>query len=117
MFNYSISLRGIPLMECHAIMVIYNKLIPFEGFKAINLFGIIFARKPLTPDDLVHEGVHTQQMKELLYIGFYLIYPVEWVVRLFVNGKKRAYHMISFEQEAYNFRGGKREHFGWLKYW
>ena len=104
-------------MGCHAIMVIYNKLIPFEGFKAINLFGIIFARKPLTPGDLAHERVHTQQMKELLYIGFYLIYLIEWAVRLAKHGKKRAYYMISFEQEAYNFRGGKREYFGWLKYW
>ncbi len=110
-------MRGIPLMGCHAIMVIYNKLIPFEGFKAINLFGVIFARKPLSPKDLAHERVHTQQMKELLYIGFYLIYLIEWVVRLFMHGKKRAYYMISFEQEAYNFKGGKREHFGWLKYW
>ena len=104
-------------MGCHAIMVIYNKLIPFEGFKAINLFGVIFARKPLTPEDLAHEWVHTKQMKELLYIGFYLIYLIEWVVRLFMHGKKRAYYMISFEQEAYNFKGDKREHFGWLKYW
>lgn len=97
-------------------MVIYNKLIPFEGFKAINLFGIIFARKPLSSKDLVHEWVHTQQMKELLYIGFYLIYLIEWVVRLFINGKQ-AYNKISFEQEAYNFTGGQRGAFGWLKYW
>lgn len=103
-------------MGCRAIMVIYNKLIPFEGFKAINLFGIIFARKPLSSKDLVHEWVHTQQMKELLYIGFYLIYLIEWVVRLFINGKQ-AYNKISFEQEAYNFTGGQRGAFGWLKYW
>lgn len=25
--------------------IIYNKLIPFKGYVAINLFGIIFARK------------------------------------------------------------------------
>lgn len=25
--------------------IIYNKLIPFKGFIAINLFGIIFVRK------------------------------------------------------------------------
>lgn len=25
--------------------VVYNNLIPFKGYKAINLFGIIFARK------------------------------------------------------------------------
>jgi hypothetical protein len=25
--------------------IIYNKIIPFPGYKAINLFGILFARK------------------------------------------------------------------------
>lgn len=104
------------LIACHAFMIIYNKLIPFKGFAAINLFGIIFARKEVTPEILAHERVHTQQMKELFYIGFYLIYLIEWLVRLFVNGKQ-AYNKISFEQEAYNFTGGQRDAFGWLKYW
>jgi hypothetical protein len=25
--------------------VIYNKFIPFKGYKAMNLFGIVFVRK------------------------------------------------------------------------
>ena len=39
--------------------VVYNNLIPFKGYKAINLFGIVFARKGavLTDKDLNHEAI------------------------------------------------------------
>ena len=82
--------------------VVYNDWIPFSGFKAINLFGVLFVRKgkTLSEKDLNHEKIHTAQMKEMLYIGFYLWYLVEWLIRLFGNGN--AYRSISFEREAYD---------------
>nr|DAU75425.1 MAG TPA: hypothetical protein [Caudoviricetes sp.] len=86
-----------------AMKIIYNNIIPFPGFAAINLFGVIFARKEyrqLSETTVNHEAIHTEQMKELLYVGFYLCYLVEWVVRLFMKGN--AYRNISFEREAYN---------------
>ena len=46
--------------------IIYNKIIPFKGFLAINLFGFLFARKKLTEVNINHEKIHTEQMKELL---------------------------------------------------
>ena len=82
--------------------IIYNNIIPFKGFAAINLFGVIFARKecrPLSETTINHESIHTEQMKELLYVGFYLCYLAEWIVRLFMKGS--AYRNISFEKEAY----------------
>lgn len=39
-------------------------------------------------------------MRELLYLGFYLAYVVEWGIRLFMRGN--AYRNISFEREAYS---------------
>ena len=91
--------------------VIFNKLIPFRGFAAINLFGLIFVRKELEtwycqrPERfskmINHEEIHTAQQKELLFVFFYLIYFFEWIIRLFINGRK-AYDNISFEREAYN---------------
>ena len=87
--------------------VIYNNIIPFRGFTAINLFGLIFARKeyePLSKQTLNHEAIHTAQMRELLYIGFYLWYVVEWLVKLFIYGKE-AYRNVSFEREAYQYAG------------
>lgn len=85
--------------------IIYNKLIPFKGFKAINLFGVLFIRKgaKLTKTLINHESIHTAQMKELLYIPFYLFYILEWVFNLFKYNfnNKEAYKNISFEKEAY----------------
>lgn len=81
-------------------MIIYNKIIPFKGYKSINLFELIFARSPLSDVDINHEKIHTAQMRELLYLGFYLIYLFEWLF-LLIKNPKTAYRSISFEKEAY----------------
>lgn len=85
--------------------VIYNNIIPFPGFVAINLFGILFARKiydPLSKFTVNHEAIHTHQMKELGYIFFYILYLIEWVCKIFYYGNlHKAYRNISFEKEAY----------------
>ncbi len=72
---------------------------------AINLFGLIFARKefsPLSERDLNHEAIHTRQIAELLVVGFYMWYITEWLIR-WIQYKDRyvAYRNISFEREAY----------------
>lgn len=92
--------------------VIYNNLIPFKGFNAINLFGIVFARKEegeLTPVQVNHESIHTRQQIDCLALfflplyligilcswwwfvlwpfGFYLLYFLEW-------GISYCYHRI-----------------------
>ena len=104
--------------------VIYNDLIPFKGFKAINLFGILFVRNGSTISDvdLNHELIHTKQMKEMFYIPFYICYVLEWVVRFISCCNSRlAYRRISFEIEAYlnqcdeNYLKN-RKHFAWFKH-
>lgn len=83
---------------------IYNNIIPFKGYKAINLFGILFIRKGshMSETDLNHEAIHSRQMKELLWIPFYLWYVLEWIVRIFQYPTvHEAYRNISFEREAY----------------
>lgn len=86
---------------------IYNTIIPVKGFMAINLFGILFVRSEckgkVTKQVYNHEAIHTAQMKELGYILFYIIYILEWVVRLFMKGN--AYRNISFEKEAFANQG------------
>lgn len=84
--------------------IIRNKVIPFKGFKAINLFGVLFVREEavLSEADINHEAIHTEQMKEMLYVGFYLWYAVEWLVRLArLRNAHTAYRNVSFEREAY----------------
>lgn len=108
--------------------IIYNKHIPLEGFLAINLFGVLFVRDPegyykkngLSSRVIRHEEIYTAQMKELWYIGFYLLYFLSWLFRLFYNTKK-AYKSIPFEREAYDNERkptylSKRKKFAWLQY-
>lgn len=80
--------------------IIRNNIIPFHGFRAINLFGVLFVRGNARIDDITlnHEKIHTAQIKEMLYVFFYVWYGIEWFIRLpFGN----AYRNISFEREAY----------------
>ena len=85
---------------------VYNSIIPFKGYLAINLFGVLFVRKEFKglierdPTIENHEAIHTAQMRELLYVFFYIIYFFEWVYRL-IFYTKTAYKGISFEKEAY----------------
>lgn len=102
--------------------IVYNNILPVKGFTAMNLFGIIFARneyKPLARRIQNHEAIHTVQMKEMLYIFFYLWYLVEWLVKLFRYGRN-AYENISFEREAYTYQYDyfyleKRKKYYWIK--
>lgn len=105
--------------------IIYNDIIPFTGFKAVNLLGVLFVRNgaTLTDIDINHEAIHTAQMKETLYVGFYLWYVMEWLARLIATGFKahRAYRAVSFEREAYanqddmQYLAGRR-HYSFLGY-
>ena len=120
--------------------VIYNKFIPFPGFFAINLFGVMFIReecrnRTIEQRTYDHEGTHTEQMldfvggnKKLQILGgciFYILYFIEWLIKLlfsiFTLGKAKAYYSISFEYEAYNKEHDHdylktRKRFVWTKY-
>ena len=100
------------------IKVFVNKLIPFKGYIAMAFFNMIFWREEYESylineyhksyvDKVVnHEGIHTCQMRDFckwLPLGgiiFYIVYVLEWLLRLFINGPKNAYSNISFEREA-----------------
>lgn len=59
--------------------VIYNKLLPVQGFTAINLFGLVFARKEERPLDAVlirHELIHTLQMVECAAVSLVIVIPL-----------------------------------------
>lgn len=87
--------------------VIINKWIPFKGFLAMNFFGLIFVRSEEAEffDARVenHEAIHTAQMKELLWVFYYLLYILEWLFLLLrYRNSDKAYMNISFEKEVYN---------------
>jgi len=96
------------------MIVIRNKLIPFRGFTALAFYPILFIRKEAELSDrtIRHEKIHHQQQIELLLVGFYFWYAVEYVIRLLIwldrlnwqeirVASDLAYHDISFEREAY----------------
>lgn len=117
----------------------YSKIIPFPGFYACTIFNCIYRNtryknRPLSKKTHNHEMIHVEQQldfvggNEKLYvlggIIFYLMYFVEWLIKLIISGftlgKVKAYYSISFEQEAYNndknleYRTN-RKRFNWLK--
>lgn len=125
--------------------IIYNNIIPFKGFRCINLFCILFARNgcSINEEVLNHEGIHTVQILEMFVIGFVTLLPfvvfglispwwlfasvgtfyywyfIEWLVRIFKKGN--AYRNISFEREAFDNDDdltylATRKRFAWWKY-
>lgn len=103
----------------------FLNIITGSNVLAITLcpFGIYFRDKESLNNQktINHESIHWKQQLEMLVIFFYIWYLVEWIIRIFINGKKMAYISISFEQEAYdNDRNMlylyNRKHFVWFKY-
>lgn len=119
--NLSHSLRGVSISE--SMIIVKNKIIPFGNYTTINLFGILFTKSDyLSPMTINHERIHTKQMLELLIVGYYLWYIIEYIIVRFCHRKQNAaYHDISFEEEAHNNDTNlhyldNRKHFAWWKY-
>lgn len=107
------------------MIIVRNRFIPPTGFAYINLFGVLFTRRVnnISDVDFCHEYIHTKQMRELLYIPFYVLYALEWLVRLIqYRDAHKAYRNISFEREAYAHQGelqaylDGRKHYHWVRH-
>ncbi len=103
-------------------MVVKCRLIP-KGY-CVNLFGTFWARDTSWINKYVinHERIHTAQQRELLFIPFYIVYLIEWLIRLFqYKNWKEAYYNISFEREAYKHGNDlqylkNRKLYSWIKF-
>ncbi len=102
------------------MIIIRNSLLPFGKFTAMNIFGIMLCRKNavITQETINHERIHTAQLIETGFIGFYVWYVIEWLVKLPFRGN--AYRKISFEREAYDHMDdldylSHRKHYAWCK--
>ena len=120
--------------------IIKNKIFPFGKYRNINIFGILFTKNDqVSVITLNHEEIQTVQIKEMLYILFYIWYIIEWfthfiiyifkwLFKIIITKFKKckfnihyAYENISFEKEAYKNQDNfeylkKRKHYSWLKY-
>lgn len=104
-------------------MIVRCPFIP-KGF-CVNLFGTYWVRDPSWIDKYIinHERIHTAQQRELLFIPFYILYGLEWLLRLLQTRHwRKAYYAISFEREAYAHGGdftylSRRRPWAWVRMW
>lgn len=109
--------------------IIYNNVIPFQGYTAVTIWPLVFARKsrkPLKTHEENHEKIHLRQQLEVILLSaavlavviwlagcswwwmlaslavYYAGYGLDYAVRYFLYGSPHeAYRNISCEQEAY----------------
>jgi hypothetical protein len=126
--------------------VIYNNIIPFDGYLAMTVFPFIFARGELNEVDINHESIHGYQQIEVTIVSFlilltmilsfgwswwllllsiptfYVLYGIDYIIRyILYPSHKEAYRNICFEQEAFMNEGDftylkNRKLFSWVKY-
>lgn len=103
--------------------IIKNKIIPFGDFLAINLFDYVFTKRELKDYQQRHEEIHSEQMRELLYIPFYVLYVLEFIIKFPIHkfNWDETYRSISFEREAYKYQDwyyylNYREKYAWRKF-
>lgn len=86
------------------MLLVFKYLVP-KGYTAITIYPFIMLKHKRQKDDMIlinHEKIHLRQQLELLVIGFYLWYFIEFLLRLIkFKNWYRAYLNISFEREAY----------------
>ncbi|WP_290698062.1 hypothetical protein [Lacinutrix sp.] len=106
-------------------MILISKYLVPKGYTGITIFPFVFLKTSALKEDAVlinHEKIHLRQQLEFLIVPFYIIYGLEFFVRLIqYKNWYNAYVNISFEREAYqnqtNFSYLKQRQFwSFLKY-
>lgn len=107
------------------MLIIKNNIIPFKGFAAMNILGLLFVRMNvrLTPRLLRHEKIHSVQQYEIMLVSailaliastvyqswWYLlivvampllVYVLAWLIALVLPPYDSAYKDSPFEREA-----------------
>ena len=86
-------------------MILISKFLVPRGYTGIAVFPFVFLKhKGLKLDKTLinHEKIHLRQQLELFIIPFYIVYSLEFLVRLIqYKNWQQAYRNISFEREAY----------------
>jgi hypothetical protein len=86
------------------ILIVSKYLIP-KGFRGLTVFPFVVVRCRNDRDYLVlmnHERIHLRQQIELMVLPFFVIYVLDFLVKLIrYRGKNLAYRNVVFEREAY----------------
>ena len=96
-------------------LIVAKYLIP-KGYRGLAVFPFVFVKYSLDKENPVfvnHERIHLRQQLELLIIPFFVLYFLEFLVRLIqYRNRHLAYRNISFEREAY----ANEKNFDYLKH-
>jgi len=96
-------------------MILISKYIVPNGYMGLTVFPFVFLKtKELKTNAILvnHERIHLRQQLELLIIPFFILYVLEFLIRLIqYRTWSIAYRNISFEREAY----AKEGDFNYLK--
>lgn len=107
--------------------IVRTRFIPFKGFAAMNFFGFLLVRKDydikrISDVTINHEKIHTEQMRELGYIPYYILYILEWLIKMILLfSTDKAYKALASEREAYENQAdfgyirGSRKRWKWMK--
>lgn len=86
-------------------MVFISKYLVPKGYHGLTIYPFIFLNaKHLKKNKVLmnHERIHLKQQLEMLVIPFYIMYGVEFLIRMIqYKNWSQAYRNISFELEAY----------------
>lgn len=86
-------------------LIVSKYLIP-KGYRGLTLFPFVIIRNFLDKENKVllnHERIHIRQQLELLILPFFVLYFLEYLIRLVqFKDRNKAYRNISFEREAYD---------------
>jgi hypothetical protein len=128
------------------MIIIRNNFIPFKGFSAMNILGVLFVRSKakINETTIRHEAIHTAQQYEIIALSalaaliasnFYaswwylligiampiVIYVLAWLIALALPPYDSAYKDSPFEREAYANQHypnylDSRPWFAWVRY-
>jgi hypothetical protein len=86
------------------ILIVSKYLVP-KGFRGLTVFPFVVLRERNAQDYLVlmnHERIHLRQQIELLVLPFFVIYGLDYLVKLIrYRNRNLAYRNVVFEREAY----------------
>lgn len=86
------------------ILIVSKYLVPI-GFRGMTVFPFVFVTDSKASGNLVflnHEHIHLRQQLELLVLPFFVLYGLDYLVKLIrYRDKNLAYRNLVFEREAY----------------
>ena len=102
------------------ILKIIGKVFNMET-TAVTLWPFILCTNPMEDTVLNHELIHIKQYEELGIIGFYIIFPINFLINL-IRYRDRfvAYQNVKFEREAFKYMDNldylkTRKFYSWVK--